>query len=115
MAILVLGAGGFIGAHVVRALRAAGLAGDEGRRLEIDLARLQDPAQWAAIVQGREAVVNAVGIFREAPGSTYEPLHVRGPIALFEACAARGIPVVQVSALGATPDAPTEFLRSKAR
>jgi hypothetical protein len=39
---------------------------------------------------------------------------VRAPVALFEACVEAGVRrVVQISALGAAPDAPTAFLRSK--
>jgi uncharacterized protein YbjT (DUF2867 family) len=115
MAILVLGAGGFIGGRIVRALRAAGYDVREGRRPAIDMARLQQAAQWAPLLENCDAVVNAVGIFREGPGATFDALQARGPMALFDACAARGIPVIQVSALGADEDAPTAFLRSKAR
>ena len=115
MAILVLGAGGFIGGRIVRALRAAGYDVREGRRPAIDMARLQQAAQWAPLLENCDAVVNAVGIFREAPGATFDALQARGPMALFDACAARGSPVVPVTARGADEDAPTAFLRSKAR
>ena len=65
---------------------------------------------------GVDAVVNTVGIFREAGAQSFEAIHTRAPVALFEACVEAGVRrVVQVSALGAAADAPTEFLRSKHR
>jgi uncharacterized protein YbjT (DUF2867 family) len=74
------------------------------------------PQQWHAHLRGIDAVVNAVGIFRERGAASFAAVHTRGPIALFEACVAAGVRrVIQVSALGADADAPTEFLRSKCR
>src|SRR6478672_8245508 len=115
MASLVLGASGFIGGRVARALRAAGFAVREGGRPAYDLARPRAAADWLPLLEDCEAVVNAVGIFRESGEQTFAQVHARGPVALFEACARRGLPVVQVSALGAELDAITAFLRSKSR
>jgi uncharacterized protein YbjT (DUF2867 family) len=56
-----------------------------------------------------------VGIFHEAGERTFEAIHVRGPVALFKACAAARIPVIQFSALGADSNAASEFHRSKKR
>ena len=114
MAILVLGANGFIGRHVAEALEAAGFAVVRGTRAEYDFTRHGEAALWLPRIAGCEAVVNAVGLFRESAGRSFEAIHARAPMALFEACAAARVPVVQVSALGAAPDAPTPFLRSKA-
>jgi uncharacterized protein YbjT (DUF2867 family) len=115
MAILVLGASGFIGGRVCRALRASGFAVREGGRPAYDLARPRNAADWLPLLEDCDAVVNAAGIFRESGERTFAQVHARGPVALFEACARRRLPVVQVSALGAEPGAPTAFLRSKAR
>jgi uncharacterized protein YbjT (DUF2867 family) len=58
--------------------------------------------------------VNAVGILRPAGAQTFEALHVRGPRALFVAAAAAGVRrIVQVSALGAEPEALSGYHRSK--
>lgn len=70
-------------------------------------ARLRDA------LAGVDVVVNAVGIFREHGSQRFDALHVNGPAALFAAAAAVGARVVQVSALGAHPGAPTAYLRSK--
>ena len=74
------------------------------------------PPPWHEHLRGVDAVVNTAGIFRERGRGEFEAVHARGPIALFEACAAAGVRrVIQISALGADADAPTEFLRSKRR
>lgn len=70
------------------------------------------PAQLAEI----EAVINAVGIFREQGSQTFDALHVKGPVALFEAAVAAGASrIVQISALGAEPSSPAGYLASKGR
>jgi uncharacterized protein YbjT (DUF2867 family) len=57
--------------------------------------------------------VNAVGILREMDSSRFDIVHTRAPITLFHACAAAGIRVIQVSALGADAGAATRYFRSK--
>ncbi|TWG81784.1 uncharacterized protein YbjT (DUF2867 family) [Cupriavidus gilardii J11] len=59
-------------------------------------------------------VVNAVGIFRERGHQTFDLLHRRAPIALFEACARSTVrAVIQLSALGADAHATTAYHLSK--
>ncbi len=122
--VLVVGATGFIGARLARLLSAhhevVALARSKRRlsalapwceTVAVDPGRLETPAAWAPYLDKVDAVVNALGIIE----GDFERLHVRVPKALFEACAAAKVgKVVQVSALGAAPDAPTAFLRSKA-
>ena len=46
--------------------------------------------------------MNAVGILRERGGQTFDAVHTRTPVALFDACIAAGVRrIVQISALGA--------------
>lgn len=111
---LVLGAGGFIGAHVAAALDAAGHRAIRAGRTEADFTRDVDAATWAPRLRGVDVVVNAVGLFAGADESLLETVHMRAPIALFDACAAADVRVVQVSALGADVRAPEAFLRTKA-
>ena len=113
MPVLIAGSRGFIGARVRAALQAAGFDTIGADRPQADFARDHDPDTWAARLERVDLVINAAGIFREAGAATFEAVHTRGPVALFRACERRGIPVIQVSALGAAPDAPTAFLRSK--
>ncbi|MCQ4160543.1 SDR family oxidoreductase [Roseomonas sp. GC11] len=111
MRILLLGARGFLGGRIAARLREAGhTVLDFGRR-DADLSRAQ-PSTWAEHLSGVDAVVNAAGILR----GDLDGIHHRGPATLFDACAVAGIArLVQISALGAAPDAPTAFLRTKGR
>lgn len=128
---LVLGGAGFIGRHAAAALAARGHAVVIGsrrpyraaRRLppslhscerrEAHLERLTAPEAWYPLLRGIDTVVNAVGILRERGAETYERVHHLAPGALAVACAARGIRLVHVSALGLHDGARSGFLRSK--
>ena len=113
MKILVVGASGFIGRHAGVALRAAG---HEVHTSGIRFEAAQQPQAWLGALEGVEAVVNAVGIFRESGTQTFRALHEAAPRALFEACAALGgRRVVQISALGADAHARSRFHLSKRR
>ena len=113
MAILVLGANGFIGRNTVSALERAGFEVVRGTQPAMDLARDVDASVWRARLGGIDTVVNAVGIFRETGEQTFERIHLLGPRALFVACAAAGVRVIQVSALGADDEAQSRFHRTK--
>jgi uncharacterized protein YbjT (DUF2867 family) len=128
MRILLTGADGFIGGALAAALVARGhaltlavrdVAGTARRWpgqqvVAVDFARDHRADDWQPRLAGVDAVVNTVGIFRERGRQTFDALHVRAPVALFEACVEAGVHrVVQVSALGAAADAPTPFLHSK--
>jgi uncharacterized protein YbjT (DUF2867 family) len=123
MRVLVAGADGFIGRHVVTALRASGHEvmvgvrgpGISGRAsMACDFSRDLDPAIWARRLAGFDAVVNAVGILRESGSNSFERIHVQGPTALFNGCALAGVRrIIQISALGAARV--DEYLHSKHR
>ncbi|MEJ5206885.1 NAD(P)H-binding protein [Denitratimonas sp. CY0512] len=127
MKILITGAYGFIGAHIVSALLRAGhepVAAVRATRVDTalpgvasiacDFARDTDPAVWRPRLAGIDAVVNCTGILRESGAATFEKVHETVPAALFDACAEMGVKrIVQVSALGDPADG--EFIASKHR
>jgi uncharacterized protein YbjT (DUF2867 family) len=125
MKVLILGATGLIGSHALRALRAAGcdVVGASRRRpaderaqdwMEVDFGRMTSESDWLPLLSGVDAVVNCVGIIREARDGDFDRLHRAAPVAVFAACERLGVRrVVQVSALGSHPDAATGYWRSK--
>lgn len=128
MRILVTGATGFIGRHIIRRLEQEGheiiCAGRSRSRLEqllpgrrhvvVDFNQVRYADDWKPCLRGVDAVVNAVGLIREGRGSRFAQIHTRAACSLFEACLACGIKqVVQISALGADEHATTRYHLSK--
>src|ERR671916_3216555 len=93
--VLLLGATGFIGSHLLEALLENGytvVCGVRGGRklphcgtIEVDLSRDHSEADWLPRLKGVDCVINAVGILRETADATFAALHVAGPVALFRA------------------------------
>lgn len=104
MRILICGGTGFLGKYIVNALIQRGHDPVvRSRRTDpaLDFAACVTPEQWLAHLQNIDAVINAVGALRDQPGQELQNLHMKAPVALFDACAQAGIKrVVQVSALG---------------
>jgi uncharacterized protein YbjT (DUF2867 family) len=127
MRILLTGASGFIGQHLLHALLAEGhqvlcavrhVKASSDPRLSFvhaDFTKDTDKSVWLARLSGIDAVVNAVGIFRESGAQTFARLHTETPRALFAACAESHEVrvVIQLSALGADREAETGYHLSK--
>jgi uncharacterized protein YbjT (DUF2867 family) len=123
--VLLLGATGFIGRHLLYALRAAGYAvtcGVRGaeKRLEcdavvqVDFLRDHAESDWLPRLAGIDFVINTVGILREHDSVSFGALHIAAPSALFSAAASSGVrKVVQISALGADDYAVSDYHRTK--
>ena len=76
-------------------------------------ADINAPGVLERLATGSDAVINLVGILH---GPDFERAHVALPEAIVAACRASGVArLLHVSALGAAPDARSEYLRSKAR
>ena len=76
-------------------------------------ADVHDEAQLTALLRGRDAVINLVAILH-GNEAQFERAHVALLRTLAKACAAAGVKrVIHVSALGAGPNAPSRYLRSK--
>lgn len=126
MLILLTGATGFLGRHLLDALVAAGHTVRAVRRapllpdspsvhwIQADFSRDHTPEAWLPRLAGVQAVINAVGILRETTDQRFDALHERAPIALFQAAARAGVSrVIQISALGADAEASTRYHLSK--
>jgi uncharacterized protein YbjT (DUF2867 family)/uncharacterized membrane protein YphA (DoxX/SURF4 family) len=128
MRILVTGANGFIGSHIVAALRAAGHGvvaavrdtADAARRLpgiaaiEIDFNRDLDTIYWLPRLDKIDAVVNCAGILQGTRRQSIEAVHAAGPKAMFEACKGAGVKLaIQISAVSADAAAGTDYAKTK--
>jgi len=136
--VLVLGGSGFVGRHLVAALARRGIRvavptrRREGAKhlftlptVEVIEADIAAPGVLARLSRGRQAVVNLVGILhgRESRrdergpndyGPDFAHAHVELAQAAVSACRAAGVKrLLHVSAAGASPGAPSEYLRSK--
>jgi len=128
--VTVFGGSGFLGRHVVRALcrrgyrvrvavRRPDLAGHLqplGRvgQVHAVAANLRYPASVEAAARDADIVINLVGILFEAGRQRFESVHAFGAEAVALAAAAFGARLIHISAIGADPDAPAHYARSKA-
>ncbi|MBU0499153.1 MAG: complex I NDUFA9 subunit family protein [Gammaproteobacteria bacterium] len=115
MRILLTGATGFIGGHILTGLQQAGHEVRAcSRRLGVDFNRMVNDDDWMPHLENLDAVINAVGIIAETRGQSFEILHHQAPAALFRACERAGVRrVIQISALGADDRAFTPYQRTK--
>lgn len=127
MLVLVTGAYGFIGAHIVGALIAANhdvVCAVRGARADsrfpglatiaCDMARDIHVDDWLPRLSDIDAVVNCAGILRERGNDTFAAVHEHAPLALFRACQQIGVRrVIQISAIGDADDG--DFIASKHR
>lgn len=125
--ILLVGATGFIGGHLLAALQAEGhvihattrgLPGPELPNVQwhyLDLSRLADASENSAFAwpAGVDIVINAAGLLSADTALTHR-VQDRGARALFDLALACGARVLNISALGAGEQAQDAFLASKA-
>ncbi|MQP64997.1 NAD(P)H-binding protein [Niveispirillum sp. SYP-B3756] len=126
MRILIIGAGGFVGRHLLARLMEGEdtviVAGRNPARLQrrfpetatmsCDLAH-DRAADWQARLHGIDAVINLAGVIRDGAGR-FAAVHDQGAKALFNACLAAGVrQVIQLSALGADETGISPYHRSK--
>jgi NADH dehydrogenase len=130
--VVVIGATGFIGGHLLARLAADGVNMLVPARhyerakelttlpyLDLEVADIHDDATLRRLLAGRDAVINLVGVLHGGHGDPYGPgfrrLHVELPRRIVQACAALGVPrYLHMSALGASHTGASMYQRSKA-
>lgn len=134
--VLVIGGTGFIGSHIIAKLvdaecRVTVPTRREGHATHLLLlpdveqvveANVHDDATLDRLMRGQDAVINLVGILHGKPGPSgsrygrdFARAHVELPERIVKACVRNGVRrLLHMSALGAAPDAPSMYLRSKA-
>lgn len=115
MNIILTGASGFIGQHLLEALQIAGHQVKAiARRNGFDFNQMITKDAWLPHLKGIDVVINCVGIIVETSRQTFTALHYQAPAALFHACEeANVMRVIQISALGADEQAFTPYQLSK--
>lgn len=129
--ITIVGASGFVGRYVVERLASEGAVicacsrhardagylrpmGDVGQIATFD-ADISDERALAAVVEGSDAVVNAVGILYERGKQNFAAIHHQGPARLARLAKAAGVRhFVHLSSITADPAAPAAYSRTKA-
>jgi len=115
--ILLTGATGFIGRHLISALLKEGhhitacsrnpdrlqdLQGVNLTVVAIDFSKAISPHDWIAHLEGIDVVINAAGIITETATQSFNDIHTNAPVALFNACVEANVNrVIQISVLGA--------------
>lgn len=126
--ICLIGGTGFVGSHIAHQLVEQGydvrvLTRDRERAkhllvlpsLEVVTANVHDPAVLAQQFAGIDAVIHLVGILHESRNNSFANAHAELTQKVLDACVATGVKrVLHMSALAATNDAPSQYLRSKA-
>jgi NADH dehydrogenase len=129
--VTVFGGSGFLGRHLVKRLAAqdaivrVAVRDPEGALFLKPLGDVGQIVPWAAdvtdtesvalAVDGADSVVNLVGILFEKGKRTFARVHAEGAANVAAAATAAGVKrLVQVSAIGADPESPSAYARTKA-
>lgn len=129
--IVVTGASGYIGSHVVKRLinegkavramvRDPARAQEESRLSGLDLewveADVTHPDSLLNAMSGASAAIHTVAIAIEKGGRRYEDINYQGTVNVVEAALDSGVQrFINLSQLGADPDLPYRFLASKGK
>lgn len=126
--VCVLGGSGFVGSAIVRQLSLAGYSVKVlTRRREaskhlillpnVDVIEcdVMDDISLGKVLKGADAVINLIGILHNSKKAGFKAIHAELPARLVDLCLKLGIKrLVHMSALQASHQAPSAYLRSKA-
>lgn len=129
--IVVTGASGYVGSHIVRRLvelgqpvralvRSRERAAREGRLAGLDIEWAEGdvtrPESLGPALAGATAIIHTVAIAIEKGGRTYEEINYQGTVNVVEAARAANVRrFINISQLGADPALPYRFLASKGK
>ncbi|WP_366655426.1 complex I NDUFA9 subunit family protein [Fodinicurvata sp. EGI_FJ10296] len=129
--VTIFGGAGFLGRYIVRDLAKRGWRvrvatrdpdkalflkpmGSVGQIVPLP-ANIRDDDSVAAVVDGSDFVINLVGILAPSGKQTFSAVHAEAPGRIARIAAEAGVKrLIQVSAIGASPDSPSDYARSKA-
>lgn len=129
--VTVFGGSGFVGRHLVAALARRGWRvrvavrrpelsghlqplGNVGQIMPVQ-ANVRNAESVAMACAGADAVINLVGILYNAGPQRFDAVHAEGAANIAAAAKAAGAKrLVHISAIGADPDSPSEYGRTKA-
>jgi NADH dehydrogenase len=128
--VTVFGGSGFLGRHLIRALARQGYRirnavrrpdlafhlqplGRVGQIHSVQ-ANLRYPASVERALEGADVAINLVGILYERGKQRFEAVQAQGAASVARAASAAGARMIHVSALGAAPNSPALYARTKA-
>ena len=127
--VAMIGGSGFVGRHICHQLAAQGyrvrVATRDRERakddliflptVEVESVNVHDPRELAAFARGADAMVNLVGVLHEGGGTaSFQAAHVELAGKVVGVCREAGVRrLLHMSALQASPDGPSRYLRSK--
>ncbi len=128
MNILLTGASGFIGHHILQTLEQQNhqviaccrqpekliFKSKNTQILQLNYADMANLSDWLPHLKNIDAIINCVGIIIESKGQSFQTLHSQVPTALFKAAEQVGVKkVIQISALGTDESAQSDYHFSK--
>lgn len=120
--VTVVGGSGFLGQNIVQHLTETGYHVRVACRHpnqtpfgEAVYANVKDETSIAAAVKNSQAVVNAVGLYVEHGGHTFDSIHIQGAQTVAQQSAKAGVQrLIHISGIGASATSASKYVRARA-